>query len=175
MNKITISTEVIVYTYEELPPRYKELIDAAKAQTANAYAPYSQFKVGAAALLSNNEIICGSNQENAAYPSGTCAERTTLFYANARYPQSSVCALAVAAYQSGDFLEEPISPCGACRQVILESEERFGSPIDILLYGKRNIYLFKGARALLPFCFVGETMGYTIQTEKNTAYGKNTV
>lgn len=83
--------------------------------------------------------------------------------------------LAVAAYQSGDFLEEPISPCGACRQVILESEERFGSPIDILLYGKRNIYLFKGARALLPFCFVGETMGYTIQTEKNTAYGKNTV
>ena len=166
MNKLTISTEVNVYNYEELPPKYKELVDAAKAQTANAYAPYSQFKVGAAALM--------SNEENAAFPSGTCAERTTLFYANARYPQSPVRALAIAAYQSGDFLEEPISPCGACRQVILESEERFGSPIDILLYGKRNIYLIKGARALLPFCFVGETMD-SFKTKEDKAYGKDTV
>lgn len=175
MDKLTINTEITIYTYDELPSEYKKIIDAAKAQTASAYAPYSHFHVGAAALLSNNEIVCGSNQENAAYPSGTCAERTTLFYANARYPQVPVRALAIAAYQSGDFLEEPISPCGACRQVILESEERFKSPIDILLYGKRNIYLIKGARALLPFCFVGETMKSTKKTEEDKAYGKNTV
>ena len=162
MKEFKIETNVQCFSYDELPDIYQTLIDKAKQQTHTAYAPYSKFHVGAAVLMDNREILCGSNQENAAYPSGLCAERTTLFYANAHYPNQNVVALAIAAAQNEDFLEEPISPCGACRQVMLEYEQKAKKPIDVLLYGKNNIYLIKGVKQLLPFSFVSETMGIHI-------------
>lgn len=118
------------------------MVDCAKEASTRAYAPYSCFSVGAAALLDNGEIIEGSNQENAAYPSGICAERTTLFYAGARYPDSAVRKLAIAAMKDGAYIALPTAPCGACRQVILETENRYDSPIEILLYGEEKHILF---------------------------------
>lgn len=163
METLLLQTQVSVYACDELPVVYRELVERAKQQALTAYAPYSHFKVGAAVLLDNGEIITGSNQENAAYPSGICAERTVLFYANARYPQTSVQAIAIAAYNEGHYLMQPISPCGACRQVMLETEQRYGGrPIDVLLYGEEAVYLIKGAEALLPFSFVSKTMGKNI-------------
>ena len=148
-----IVTKIAVFEYEELSDIEKNLIDKAKEATETSYSPYSKFKVGAAALLDNNEIICGSNQENAAYPSGICAERTTLFYANSQYPNLPVEALAIAAQTSGDFIDHPTAPCGACRQVILETEERYNQPMRIYLYGKKEIYIVESIRSLLPLCF----------------------
>ena len=125
------------------------MMQAVEARS-KAYAPYSKFSVGAAALLDNGITVTGNNQENAAYPSGLCAERTTLFYANSQYPESAVKTLAIAARTERDFIETPIPPCGACRQVILETEKRFGNSIRILLYGKKCIYIVEGIGSLLP-------------------------
>ena len=149
--KIEIS--VMVYAYEELSEEYKRLVDEAKNATQNAYAPYSEFNVGAAVLLENGEMVSGTNQENAAYPSGLCAERVTMFYANSKYPNVAPKALAIATFAGGDFLDEPITPCGACRQVLLESEIRYGVDMDVLLYGTRGVYVVKSVKALLPLAF----------------------
>lgn len=159
MQKKIIETKVTVYSFDELPDEYKTLIDKAKEQVTNAYAPYSGFHVGAAVLLENGEIVTGSNQENSAYPSGLCAERVTLFYANARYPNVSASVIAITAFTNGDFVEEPITPCGACRQVLLETEVRFGKNITVLLYGKNNIYAVESAKQLLPLCFEKASLG----------------
>lgn len=148
-----IVTSVLVYTYEELSEEYKRLVDEAKRVTQNAYAPYSKFNVGAAVLLENGEIVCGTNQENAAYPSGLCAERVTMFYANSRYPNVAPRAIAIATFADGDFLDEPITPCGACRQVLLESEIRYGKDIDVLLFGRKGIYVLSNVKGLLPLSF----------------------
>lgn len=142
--------------YDELNEEDRRLIEQAKEATQRSYAPYSRFSVGAAALLANGEIVTGSNQENAASPSGLCAERTTLFYANSRYPDQAVKTLAIAARNASGFTGKPISPCGACRQVLLETERRHGSPIRILLYGTTEIYLTNGIDNLLPLSFSGE-------------------
>lgn len=150
-NKI-ITTKIEVYSHNELNEADKKLVEMAKNATTTSYAPYSKFHVGAALLLDNGEIITGSNQENAAFPSGTCAERTTIFYASARYPGVKFRKLAIAAYTNGEFVENPISPCGACRQAILEYEKR-EEPIEILLAGKNSVYKLQGIRALLPLCF----------------------
>ena len=149
--KIEIS--VMVYAYEELSEEYKRLVDEAKNATQNAYAPYSEFNVGAAVLLENGEMVSGTNQENAAYPSGLCAERVTMFYANSKYPNVAPKALAIATFAGGDFLDEPITPCGACRQVLLESEMRYGVDIDVLLFGRKGGYVVKSVKALLPLAF----------------------
>ena len=126
----------------------------AKQATQQSYAPYSQFHVGAAALLDDDTIVTGTNQENVAYPSGMCAERTALFYAGSAYPDKAVVALAIAAYTKGEFTSTPIVPCGACRQVMLEVEQRHRCPIRILLYGTEGIYLIEGgASELLPLTF----------------------
>lgn len=162
MKEFKIETIVECYDYDELSEAYRLLIDRAKEQTQTAYAPYSKFFVGAAVLLENGEIIAGSNQENAAYPSGICAERTTLFYAGARFPHEKIKALVIAAFHNDSFLDVPISPCGACRQVMLEYEEKSKQPMDVLLYGQKGIYLLKGVKSLLPFSFVSETMGVHI-------------
>ena len=138
---------------DQLDPRDRELAQAAIEATKSSYAPYSHFNVGAAVRLDNGEIIKGSNQENAAYPSGTCAERTTIFYANSQYPDQAIKTLAIAARSEEDFLNTPISPCGACRQVLLETEKRFGKPMRILLYGKKEIYIIPSIANLLPLCF----------------------
>ncbi len=107
MENRNITTKIIVCSYDELNEEEKKLIDAAKEATNRSYSPYSRFQVGAAALLSGGTVITGSNQENAAYPSGICAERTTLFYANSQYPDLPVEALAIAAQTSGDFIDHP--------------------------------------------------------------------
>ena len=158
MKDLNIQTIIKVCQYDELSDQDKQLIDKAKEMTQHSYAPYSKFKVGAAALLANGAIVTGSNQENAAYPSGLCAERTTLFYANSQYPDQAVLTLAIAARTEQDFIDNPIPPCGACRQVRLETETRYKHPVRILLYGKKEIYLIKGIRDLLPLSFDGSEM-----------------
>ena len=122
-------------------------------QPAEVTPPYSHFAVGAAALLENGTIVTGSNQENAAYPSGTCAERTTVFYANSQYPDQPILTLAIAARNEAGFLEQPISPCGACRQVLLETEQRYGKPMRILLCSRTGVYELQGVKDLLPLSF----------------------
>ena len=158
MKEKEIISKVRIYDYEELTDADRELIDKAKDATQTSYAPFSKFCVGAAARLYDGPIVTGSNQENAAFPSSLCAERTALFYANARYPEKSVEELAIAAYAHGTFLKSPIPPCGACRQVILGVEERYGRPIRILLFGEEGTYVVDSIKALLPLQFTGETM-----------------
>lgn len=158
MRDLNIQTVIKVCQYNELSPKDKSLLDSAMEATKRSYAPYSRFSVGAAALLANGTVVTGSNQENAAYPSGLCAERTTLFYANSQYPDQPVTTLAIAARTERDFIDTPIPPCGACRQVILETESRYKQPIRILLYGKNEIYLINGIKDLLPLSFDGSAM-----------------
>ena len=144
--------------YEELSKDDQQLIDAAKKASYQSYAPYSHFMVGAAAKLANGEIVCGSNQENAAYPSGLCAERTAIFYAGAAYPDVAIRKLAIISRQGDQFGREICSPCGACRQVICEAEARAGSPIEILLCSATEAYIFEGIDGLLPFGFSGKDL-----------------
>ena len=159
MKEHKIEIPVKVYAYEELSLNDRTLVDKAKEMTYQSYAPYSHFSVGAAALLDNKVIITGNNQENAAYPSGICAERTTLFYAQAQYPDAAIQALAIAARnESGDFTKSPCSPCGACRQVMLESQVRGGIPMRVLLYGSDCIYELACVEDLLPLCFTSADM-----------------
>lgn len=148
-----IETKVSVYKYEELSAEYKELIEKAKEQVKNAYAPYSGFSVGAALMLESGEIFGGNNQENAAYPSGLCAERVAMFYANAQHPDIPVKVIAIAAYTKGKFLAEPVTPCGSCRQALIETESRYGKDITVILYGTENIYIVENVRQLLPLQF----------------------
>jgi len=158
MKSQSIETKINIYTFDELSNEIKNLVSAAKTAVNTSYSPYSEFKVGAAVLLENGAVFSASNQENAAYPSGLCAERVAMFYANSQQPQTPVTAIAVAAYTKGSFLDTPISPCGACRQVLLETEVRFGKPIDIYLFGTNEIFHIRGAQQLLPFCFAKESL-----------------
>jgi len=148
-----IEINIEVCDYNELAESQKRLVEKAKEQVGKAYAPYSHFQVGAAVELANGEIFAGSNQENAAYPSGLCAERVAMFYANAQFPQTAVKSIAIAAYTNGEFLKSPVTPCGSCRQVMLESETRFDSEIEVILYGSEHIYLIRNVKQLLPLCF----------------------
>ncbi|MDD4993921.1 MAG: cytidine deaminase [Paludibacter sp.] len=153
MQEKTVETKVKIYTFDELENGYQHLLNKAKEQVNKAYAPYSGFQVGAAVELENGEIFTGNNQENAAYPSGLCAERVAMFYANANYPNVAVKTLAIAAFTSGKFLPNPVTPCGSCRQVLLETESRFGKDIPVLLYGTEEVYLIENVKQLLPLCF----------------------
>lgn len=151
---MVLQTKVVVCAYDELMSEDKEVVDAARAATANSYAVYSKFNVGAAVRLEGGVIVKGSNQENAAYPSGLCAERTALFWANSQYPDRAVLTLAIAARTENGELAMPIPPCGACRQVILETEKRYNRTIRIILYGTRECYVVEdGIKALLPLTF----------------------
>ena len=131
-----------------------KLIREAQQATFRSYSPYSHFSVGAAVELEDGTIICGSNQENAAYPSGLCAERTAVFYANSQYPDLAVRRICIAARGTdGNFCPHPITPCGACRQVLLETEQRAGHDIEVLLYGTDNCYTINSIKDLLPLSF----------------------
>lgn len=158
MENLNLTTKILVYTFEEATESIKKLIIEAKVAAEKAYAPYSGFHVGAAVLLSNGKIVTGNNQENAAYPSGLCAERVAVFYANAQYPEASIEAIAVAACHDGAFTTNPCSPCGSCRQVLLETENRHNSPMKVILYGENKIYELKSAKALLPVGFGKESL-----------------
>ena len=158
MKELILQTKVTTCTLKEMEPSMRELVEKAKAMTQNAYCPYSHFHVGAAARLADGQIVAGSNQENAAYPSGLCAERTTLFAANANNPNTPVEALAIACYTQGHYTKDAASPCGACRQVMLETEHRFGKPMQVILYGEDMCYVFDSAADLLPLNFVAENL-----------------
>ncbi len=161
--------------YEELSPQEKTLVDAAKEATFNSYAPYSQFNVGAALLLADGTIVKGANQENAAFPVGTCAERSAIFAAQSQYPEQAVNAIAIAARNGSEtpetietpeppetietsetssrFTSHPISPCGICRQAIVELEQRYHQDVKIMMYGEECIYIVDTIKSLLPLTF----------------------
>jgi len=154
MEELELKSVIKVCQPGELSPEEQHLIGLAVEATQRSYAPYSHFHVGAAVRLENGVEIIGCNQENAAYPSGLCAERTALFAAGAQYPGVAVKTLAIAARGTdGELVEEPVGPCGSCRQVIIESETRGRGPIRILLYGRKHIYVVDGIRQLMPLTF----------------------
>ena len=158
MKEITLQTQITACTVDELDAELRQLVEIAKQKTQDAYCPYSHFHVGAAALLNDGTIITGANQENAAYPSGICAERTALFAANANHPNTPVVALALACYTHGHFTKDVASPCGACRQVMLETEQRFSTPIKVILYSESACYVFDNGTDLLPMSFVADNL-----------------
>ena len=144
MKQKKITIPFIEYSSEnELTKELQELAIAAKKASNTAYSPYSKFKVGAAVLLENGKIISGSNQENSAYPSGLCAERVALFYANSQHPKIAIKAIAIVAFHNNNELEQPVYPCGSCRQVIIESQSRQKNPIQVLFIGKKNPALYR--------------------------------
>lgn len=154
MKILTIETPIKVYAYHELSTEERKLTESALEATYRSYAPYSNFHVGAAVLLENDVIVTGNNQENVAYPSGLCAERTALFYANSQYPDVPVKALAIVARDAdGVAKRNIIAPCGACRQVMVETEKRFGRPMKVLLCGAEEVYVAESASSLLPLTF----------------------
>ena len=159
MKEYQLTTTMRACKWDELTEEQRAVVAIAKEQTERSYCPYSGFHVGAAVLLANGEVIRGCNQENAAYPSGLCAERVALFAAGAQYPEQSVLKLAIACYTGGHFTAEPGAPCGACRQVMLETEHRYpGTKMEVLLYGENGTYVFESAADLLPLIFVSENL-----------------
>jgi cytidine deaminase len=146
-------------TLEQLSEEDRSLLALALLNTQNAYAPYSEFYVGAAILLDNGEIVCGSNQENAAYPSGLCAERVAMFAAGSQYPNASMLAIAITVHSDKFEIASPISPCGSCRQVVAEYEHRQKKSIKIILRGaKGKIWVINGIDNLLPFVFTADNL-----------------
>ena len=138
---------------DQLDPQDRQLAQAAIEAIAGSYAPYSNFNVGAAVLLDDGQVVKGANQENAAYPSGLCAERTALFYAGANMPDKAVVAIAIAAGQNGELCSRPVTPCGACRQVMAQYQLKGGKPMTIILVGKDRIWRFSKVEDILPFIF----------------------
>lgn len=150
--EITIAFEELAY--DELPADELELVEAAREATYRSYAPYSHFCVGAAIALDNGVTVPGSNQENVAFPSGTCAERSACFYAHARYPEAKFEKIAIAARGTdGEFTSGPTAPCGACRQALLEYEVLAGHDVPVLLAAREGVYRLPSVRSTLPFAF----------------------
>lgn len=137
----------------EMEAEDRTLVEKAIEATKHSYAPYSNFNVGAALLLDNGEIVTGSNQENAAYPSGLCAERTAMFYASSQYPQHAILKIAIAATQGGVLCGNPATPCGSCRQVMAQYQLRGGKPMQIILAGSEKVLKFEKVDDLLPLIF----------------------
>ena len=160
MKQFEIKALVKEYSFEELNELDQKLVKAAKEATIRAYAPFSKYQVGAAILLDNGKIVEGSNQENAAYPSGLCAERTAAFYASSANPGIAFKKIAIAARISSGvetdpetgFQKNPVSPCGGCRQALMEYEHLYGD-IEVILYGADKIYIFPSIKSLLPHSF----------------------
>lgn len=155
MRKISITSQFSAYsTLQELPNDVQNLMEQAVAIRKKAYAPYSKFRVGAALLLDNGNTVLGSNQENAAYPSGLCAERVAIFQAGAIYPEAKILKMAITAASDFNKTIAPIPPCGACRQSIAEYETRQETPIEIYFMGEiGDIYKSDSLKNLLPFMF----------------------
>jgi len=134
-----------------------DLLEKARTFAMTAYAPYSSFLVGASAILDNGKIVCGTNQENASYPVGICAERSLLATAAALYPDSHIVTMAVTYKNLRGSSVEPVSPCGMCRQALLEHETRYGYPIKLILSGSEGpVFILERAALLLPLSFKGE-------------------
>ena len=150
--KLTINYEEF-QSPEEMTAQDQALVAAALDAQTGSYSPYSNFQVGAALLLANGVIVKGANQENAAYPSGLCAERTAMFWAGANYPDEPMDTLAIAGSDRGVLCDSPASPCGACRQVMAEYQKKHNRPLKIILVGARRILKFGCVDDLLPFIF----------------------
>ena len=157
MKEITTTTTISVYTnISALPNDVNNLMQQAIETRKKAYAPYSKFRVGAAILLDNGQIIEGSNQENAAYPSGLCAERVAIFYAGAKYPDAKIVKMAISATSDNFVSKTPIPPCGSCRQSISEYEQKQQTSIEIYFMGEEGeVYKSNSISDLLPFSFTG--------------------
>ena len=154
MEDLVLKSTIHVAQITKLTAAERSLVEEAIEATSRSYAPYSHFHVGAALLLKNGKTFIGCNQENAAFPAGLCAERTALFAAGAQYPKEPVTMLAIAARNAqGELLQEPVTPCGTCRQVLIETETRFQHPVRILLHGQRHIYIVDGISQLMPLSF----------------------
>jgi cytidine deaminase len=155
MKEIQIETKLSVFeSFEELSQSEKEFMNQAIEIRKKAYAPYSKFHVGAAIVLDNGVVLQGSNQENAAYPSGLCAERVVIFYAGANYPNNKIVKLFISATPSDRDSENPIPPCGSCRQSIAEYEIKQDLPIEIYFMGAKGaICKSDSLKNLLPFMF----------------------
>ena len=165
MKQYEIRTHVNVLELEEMSAMERELIQRAKQATENSYSPYSHFQVGAALRLQDGEIIVGSNQENAAYPVGCCAERTALFWCGANRPGAKITHIAIAAQTQGHFNKEPIAPCGMCRQALLEVEHHQGASIKVLLYGESGTHCVDSVEALMPLTFNADNLEIEKDTE----------
>jgi cytidine deaminase len=155
MKEISVTSSFLVFdTLKELPKDVQDLMSQAVTIRKKAYAPYSQFRVGAALLLDNGKIILGSNQENAAYPSGLCAERVAIFHAGSVYPEAKILKMAITAASDTNQTQAPIPPCGSCRQSIAEYEIKQDTPIEIYFMGEIGvIYQSASLKNLLPFMF----------------------
>lgn len=158
MKNIRIEIQMQFCSMEELSVDECELVEAAIKATDNSYAKYSHFHVGAALRLADGSIVIGANQENAAFPSGLCAERSAIFAAQSQNPHEAITMLAIAARNNNGLMPDPISPCGACRQVMLEMEDRYQRSLEVLLYGTRGIYRVNSVKDLMPLIFVDSNM-----------------
>lgn len=152
-----VKVESIFYVYDhikDIPQDVQRLMKKASEARNNAYAPYSKFHVGASLLLDNGEVVSGSNQENASYPSGLCAERTAIYYSGANFPESRILKMAIIAGSTKNKTSKPIPPCGACRQAIAEYEIKQESPIEIYFTGESGKVVKSNSLAnLLPLLF----------------------
>lgn len=162
--KIEIRTEIEEFdSISDLAETDASLLEAAGQAADSAYAPYSHFSVGAAVLLENGEIVQGSNQENVAYPSGLCAERVVLFYVGANYPDIPVKAIAITAKSQKFEIDQPLAPCGSCRQVMVETEKKYGQDIRIILRGQKGkIHVINSVGDILPFSFSSDKLKGTL-------------
>lgn len=158
MKELKIEVNIQYCQLNELSADDLELIDHAIKATDHSYAKYSHFHVGAALRLEDGSIVIGANQENAAYPSGLCAERSAIFAAQSVHPELRPVKLAIAARNENGLMARPVTPCGACRQVILEMEDRYQQPVGILLYGTEGVYVIQSVKDLLPLSFVDADM-----------------
>ena len=158
MKEINLDAKIQFCQMEELSEDDQRLVNKAIEATRNSYAPYSNFHVGACLRTADGMEMIGANQENAAFPSGLCAERSAIFAAQAQHPESAIVALAIAARNEEGLMATPVSPCGACRQVILEMEDRYQCDVKILLYGTEGIYVIPNVKTLLPLHFVDSCM-----------------
>ena len=158
MKEINLDAKIQFCQMEELSADDQRLVKKAIDATLNSYAPYSNFHVGACLRTADGMEMIGANQENAAFPSGLCAERSAIFAAQSQHPESAIVSLAIAARNEEGLMATPVSPCGACRQVILEMEDRYQCDVKILLYGTEGIYVIPNVKTLLPLHFVDSCM-----------------
>lgn len=154
MKEITLKINYTEYdSIEEMSREDQELVKSALEAQKGSYSPYSKFQVGSALRLADGTIVKGANQENAAYPSGLCAERTAMFWASANYPDVAFDTLAIAGADHGVLCESPASPCGACRQVMAEYQKKYGRPLKTIWVGAKRIRKFQNVDDILPFIF----------------------
>ena len=158
MKDIELNFRMQFCQLEELADDDRQLVEKAIGATQNSYAPYSNVHVGACLRLADGREVIGANQENAAFPSGLCAERSAVFAAQSMFPEEAITALAIAARNENGLTAQPVSPCGACRQVILEMEDRYKQDVRILLYGTEGVYVIPSVKSLLPLHFVDSNM-----------------